>query len=382
MLSVVALLCAHSFSLADAHGFMVRPEIRARKGPFRYEPQSLGAVGPGGGITICGRGEPSPLNHAQGDAITKVGAPGSEFEFEASITAHHLGHMIVRVCPWMDGTFTHQDLKKCIRLKGQGAGPKPETWDLSANTGMKHWKATLPSKVELDTLKTKVEGTYTIQWRYNTANSCQPSDTLADQSNCNEMKCCSEVFTNCADVTFDGIPNKAPEIPKDPPVVAPPVQPPAPTLPGTGTGCKWQRDCAKSAWCNDVTMSGWCSGQTEQDCKAAVQCLWGGGGSSPQPPSKPEPEPEPESEHKVSPTEKAKGMVGIEKFCEANRKWFCGEHTINVGADICDCKPLPKPQPVKLMESASETDSQPTKFSDRIVRQIESHGDVVDVDSE
>jgi len=355
MLLIVSFLCAHSISTVDAHGWMSRPQIRGRYGKFQYEPQSLGAVGPGGDITICGRD--GPHNHAKGDAITKIGAPGSEFEFEASISAHHFGHMIVRVCPWIDGTFTHQDLKKCIRLKGKGAGPKPETWDLSPQTGKKLWNAALPSKAELAALGTKVEGTYTIQWRWNTANSCQASDTLADQSNCNEQKCCSEVFTNCADVTFDGIPNKAPEIPKDPPAVAPPAPPPAPTPPASGTGCLWERNCAKSAWCEDKNMQLWCSQQNQQDCVGAVQCRWGGGGSEP------EPEPEPELGHEVVPTEKAKGMVGVKDFCGANRKWFCGPDTVAVGADICDCKPTgtkpagtkPEPEP----ESKPEPEPKP-----------------------
>lgn len=349
----------------SGHGFMTTPQCRGTKhGKFRYEPQSLGAVGPGGEITICGRG--GAINFHEKDPVTKMPAPGSKFTFKAKITAHHYGHMIVRVCKFIDSGWSREDLKdNCIRLSSPS-----RTWDLSANTGLKSREYTLPSKSELLALgQSKHKGVYTIQWRWNTGNSCNPSEDPDNlNTNCNEYKCCSEVFTTCADVTFDGL-DSAPPVPaKDPP--APP--PPRPIGGGGGGGggkgtkCARDPDCAANAWCNDATMIEWCRQyHSPGDCDSHVQCAWGGGGGG----SDPEPEPEPEKGGKPPPPPKGVGsgkyileptpravseeLNGVQAFCDANKKYFC--NVPKIGNDICDCSPdetdddgpviQPKPEP-------------------------------------
>merc|ERR1711920_400625 len=74
--------------------------------------------------------------------------------------------------------------------------------------------------------------------------------------------CCSEVFTNCAEVQ----------------------------LVGEGA-CLRNTDCATNPWCADASYDSWCAAQT--NCPSP-QCTRGTGGSDS--PASPEPEPEPEPE--------------------------------------------------------------------------------------
>jgi len=285
LLLLLASLCLQS---VDGHGYLVNPAMRGRFGEFRYEKQSLGAAGPGKDITICGRGGAINYLQEQGDVITQMPAPGSVFTFEAEITAHHLGHMIVRVCPFINGDFTRGEFAGCLRLAASdGSG---DTWPLSADIGTKLWEATLPSQEALQNLNSS-SGVFTIQWRWNTANSCAPSDQFA--GNCDELRCCSEVFTNCADVVFEGIPNEAPAAPVDPPAPSPPSGGSSGSGGSpTGSGCVHQTDCSVSDWCNSAAEYGaWCQQHPANDCPTP-QCVVGSGsdsGTGPAPPTEPGP---------------------------------------------------------------------------------------------
>jgi len=342
--SSIAIGCLAYVQLVSGHGFMVVPSIRGQTSPqFKYELQSLGAIGPGGKITICGRG--GAINFNMDDKVTKMPAPGSEFTFVAKITAHHYGHMIVRICPFIDSGTTRTDLKKCIRLKDVKGKP---SWPLSANTGKKEWTVKLPTKSQLASLGSNVyKGVYTIQWRWNTGNSCTPSEDVdSEQSNCNEWRCCSEVFTNCADVVFDGIDNVTPKPVENPPEA--PDDSPPPSNGGStggagGVGCVREEDRKKNAWYNVDTMIEWCKKQTKEDCEAAVQCRWSAGGP-PDSNSEPEPSSEAPIPHRVDVTDEARALKFVKQFCDANKDYYCSHKpSPRRGNDICECSPVSEP---------------------------------------
>merc|ERR1719272_378969 len=189
---------------------------------------------------------------------------------------------------------------------------------------VKEWEVTLPSKQELKKLGTnKHKGVYTIQWRWNTGNSCKPSEDVENPgSNCNERKCCSEVFTNCADVVFDGVPFDAPKAVKGPPKPQPiPSPTPGGGGGGAGGGCLREDDIKKNPWAKDDKLIVWCSNfKSAEECRENQQCRWdgsGGAGAGPEP----EPEAEPESAHEMSSTQEAKdeGLKGVKHFCDLNK---------------------------------------------------------------
>jgi len=320
-----------------------------------YEPQSLGAFGPGQKILLCGKGK--ARNHQETDTIVAMPAPGSQFKFEAKITAHHYGHMIVRVCPFITQDTEPADLSNCIRLSGEGG----ETWPLSAGTGMKEWVATMPSKAELDSLnQNDPKGVFTIQWRYNTANSCEASDQLGN-SNCGETNCCSEVFTNCADVVFDGVasePDSVPEAPQhtDP---SPSPSPQQPSGGGGGGGGATGKCVSTGVW-KSQKMDVWCSNRAcGADTEGRCDCSCGAG-SNPQPSPAPEAEPEPAVGHTIAPSAEAmKHLNGLGRFCEVNKAYYCDtENTQDVAAGLCDCTPTANTEPADP-EPEPEADPEP-----------------------
>jgi len=342
----------------SGHGYMVTPTIRnIQNPPFKYEPQSLGAFGPGQEILVCGKGAHS---HQESDKFGALPAPGSQFKFQAKITAHHMGHMIVRVCPFITAATTAADLSNCIRLSGEGG----ETWPLSAETGMKEWVATLPSKAELDSLnQNNPKGVFTIQWRYNTANSCAASDQLGN-SNCGETNCCSEVFTNCADVVFDGVASEPDSVPEAPQPTDPQPSPPPPPS-GGGGGATGQ--CVSMGVWKSENMDAWCAsnGQCGGDSHGGRCDCSCGAGSNPQPSPAPEAEPEPEVGHTIAPSAAAmKHFKGLEQFCALNKEYYCDtQNTQDMAAGLCDCTPTastepadPEPEP----EAEPEADSAAT----------------------
>lgn len=362
---LASVLFASSIFAAEGHGFMTLPEIRGKTGPFQYELQSLGAIGPGGDLTICGKNagggnHAGMLTRVDADPVGEMGAPGSEFTFKAKITAHHMGHMIVRVCPYIaDSSFTYADLANCIRLADpQGSA----TWPLTAETGDKEWTAVLPTKAQLEGLNSP-NGVFTVQWRWNTANSCtqagEPNDQLTGA--CSESQCCSEVFTNCADVAFDGIASTIPTSPLPAPT------PPAPPATGGGGGAASGPHCVPQPlfasslvnWCKTNMACGEASND-QCDCS----CTGGGdaGGATP------EPESEPETAHVVTANADAAAVLsGLTSFCQANKEYLCSTTTTDdYLANLCECTPATaaEPAPDPAPDPAPEPEAQPEPAAD------------------
>merc|ERR1719162_41263 len=155
--------------------------------------------------------------------------------------------MTVRVCPYLNVLFdTNNVLDNCIALEDSDGD---KFWWLDPGVGTKTWTATLPTLTELQALGSD-SGMFSVQWRWNTGNSGCPHpdaykcrfpnnepanwliNTITDELNkisacsssdgdwkdfalypstgCTEGMCNTEVFTNCADVTFDGIESTIP----------------------------------------------------------------------------------------------------------------------------------------------------------------------------
>lgn len=392
-------------SMVDGHGYITTPAPRGIRGKYRYEPQSMGATGAPSPIPVCGRDNADVQTRMDGDPVTEL-TLGSDYTFEAKISAHHMGHMTVRICPFINNDFGVDDLKDCYVVEGtEYHGTDHQMlapfWFLTPNVGKKTWTGRLPTKEQLPPSPT---GVYTLQWRWNTANSCAvhkkayscamnhfnlfgsesckgecvPNNVKCPTNGnnfkiydgrCQEASCCSEVFTNCADVTFAGIEVKL-DFDDDDAVTggsgaAPTPAAPSPT-PGSGgsdgSGCQMETDCAKNGWCNDQTYVDWCPLHSDADCPTP-QCKVGGGsggGSSPEP----EPEPKPEVPHTISVgagiDATGLNLRSVKAFCLANKDILCGENTLSVTASsvpLCECvpdssaapapvpKPLPAPEP-------------------------------------
>jgi len=349
---------------AQGHGNMVVPAIRSAVNPpwpgtpdkYAYEPYTLGATGGGNLIPVCGRADSSPgtpSTRKSNDPLQQNLIPGGTFEFKAQITAHHYGHMTLQLCPFITNSFTPADFaKKCTVLKWDG-GNYDKFWFLEENLndkngGVRSKVFNLPSQAELQRIASygppagqNGHNTFTIQWRYTTANSCNSHKDLNAckyplQQNviqawdntsppkfgtcpagpvplyssplgctggaCCEDQCCSEVFTNCADVAFTGFAHYLAEgAPAPVPAQVIPAPAPQPASGGTGptpapagSGCVRNNNCAVNAWCNDASMVGWCANfKIAGECNSQVQGIWGSGGSSP--------EPEPETESGAAP---------------------------------------------------------------------------------
>lgn len=318
----VSALAALFISGVEGHGYISNPRARSIGGkhwppgslhPYNTEPQSAGAVGAPAPIPVCGRDDSGAIERRADDPVGVI-TPGESFDFTADITAHHMGHMTVRICPYIDQTFTVSQLSECVTVEGaDGQGP---FWWLSPNSGIKTWTGTIPTLANLPT--TSVDGAYTVQWRWNTANSCCPHkgayqakglnnewchgecrvgwssaysatdlyDGTSGEGSCSETNCCSEVFTNCADVKLAGSSPTWPAVqaaPTAPPTAAPVPEPepeagstpgttaaptpgttvapipepepePAPT--GDEPPCVHNTDCGTSAWCAQTDVYG------------------------------------------------------------------------------------------------------------------------------
>merc|ERR1712048_1428253 len=111
--------------------------------------------------------------------------------------------------------------------------------------------------------------------------------------------CCSEVFTNCAEVQLVG---EGESSPSPSPTTSAPATDASTTIaprtpattsttttaaPGSGEGaCVRNTDCAANPWCADASYDSWCAAQTT--CPSP-QCTRGTGGQDV--PASPEPEP-------------------------------------------------------------------------------------------
>merc|ERR1712157_66952 len=104
---------------------------------------------------------------------------------------------------------------------------------------------------------------------------CNHNSNAADncEATMGDRQCCSEVFTNCAEVQlvgeFDSTASTT-AAPAAPTTGAPIVSTPAPTTSGGGQGaCVRNTDCAANPWCADTKYDSWCPSQT--DCPSP-QC--------------------------------------------------------------------------------------------------------------
>merc|ERR1712019_262948 len=209
------------------------------------------AFGGGSHITNCGKdGLSSPSSQ---DVVTDL-QRGSIMKFDITIDAHHAGHLEMRLCPFIiDGD--DQDLSSCTLLQratAEEAGVSdctandkrdicapidpnnPAWWYLApkGSQGQLHsmWFH-IPSNVNCP------DDRCTVQFAWKTANSCNPhpaaycnyyhnvvgpQNTWCDNYYCGafcnhnsnaadnceatwgDRRCCSEVFTNCAEVQLVG----------------------------------------------------------------------------------------------------------------------------------------------------------------------------------
>lgn len=400
------LIGAALVSMVDGHGYISNPVSRGVQiPPYRYEKQSMGATGGGATIPVCGRenAHVQTRRTVEGseDPVTELPL-GSDYTFEAYISAHHMGHMTVRICPFINNDFTADDLQDCYVVKGSDdLGTDHEMlapfWWLTPGTGVKTWTGRLPT---LDQLPDSPTGVYTLQWRWNTANSCSihkkayscamnhfnlfGSETCHGEcvpnnvncptngnnfnlydGRCQETICCSEVFTNCADVTFEGVASDISATTAGGSGAVPTPAPPTPE-PGSGgsggSGCVHNTNCDESNWCNDAAgYATWCTQHSDAECPSP-QCKVGGGSSGAQP----EPEPEPENPaHTISVGAGIDGTglsrSSVRAFCRANKEVLCAETTLSVVANslpLCSCTPAvsadPEPEPEPAPAPAPE----------------------------
>merc|ERR1712187_869826 len=110
---------------------------------------------------------------------------------------------------------------------------------------------------------------------------CNHNSNAADncEATMGDRQCCSEVFTNCAEVQlvgeFDPTASTtaapvAPTTGAPTPTPAPIVSTPAPTTSGGGQGaCVRNTDCGANPWCADTKYDSWCPSQS--DCPSP-QC--------------------------------------------------------------------------------------------------------------
>jgi len=402
----------------EAHGSMTNPVIRGLTKPvwpdtfvdkYAYEPQTLGATGGGAQIPICGRLDANVSNRRPFDPVTSI-VPGQPFTFTAHVKAHHMGHMTVRLCPLIDASWVSADLAQCVALNATGdTSNQAQFWWLGAigtpQGTFPTWTADIPALSD-DNFPVSVSGGYTIQWRYNTANSCCPqrqaypcrpdmaechSECLAHQANscvdgdiqtygndgtCDDEVCCSEVFTNCADVVFEGVAYD--EAVMNVAAVSAGDATGATGAPSSGgshsggsTGggqTSSSSQCVgKGPWAGTPDIDAWCA--TNKVCGTDDEgencdCRCSGDTAS---------EPEPIITHSVnvvSETFVGWDMAGLQQFCNANKAKYCAEDTlVSPLSQICSCTPAPAPPPTPPAadsepESASESATAPVADSE------------------
>jgi len=371
----------------EAHGSMTNPVIRGIQKPvwpdtfvdkYAYEAQTLGATGGGAHIPICGRVDAGIATRRAMDPVTSI-VPGQPFKFTAHITAHHMGHMTVRLCPLIDSSWVSADLAQCHTLKAEGeTSNEAQFWWLgekNTNAGsFPEWTADIPAAADLPT---SASGGYTIQWRYNTANSCNPHkqlypcrpdatdchgeclvgqaeacvdgdiDFYGNDNTCDDDYCCSEVFTNCADVVFEGVTFDTKLM--NAKVVATGdasggIPPPSGSATGGSTGgggtSSSSKCVATGPWAGSANDDVWCA--TNKQCGGdggeSCDCSCSGDSAS-------EPEPEPEPGHVMTvASEYFEGWstAGLQQFCNANMAKYCAEETLVLPfSQLCSCTPAP-----------------------------------------
>merc|ERR1711972_124407 len=290
----LALLAHH----VEGHGYLTFPKSR-RLDQKKSKYTGITAFGGGQHITNCGKdGLSTPSSQ---DAVTDL-KRGSIMKFDITIDAHHAGHLEMRLCPFIING-DDQDLSSCTllqRASAEEAGvndcsanddrdicasidPRNPGWWYLAPKGPRGnlhsmWFH-IPSNVNCPNDRC------TVQFTWKTANSCNPhpaaycnyyhnvvgpQNTWCDNyfcgSFCNhhsnaadnceatmgDRLCCSEVFTNCAEIqlVWEGYSSESPTTaapttvapttaaPTASTTVAPTAAPstPAPTTSGGGQG--------------------------------------------------------------------------------------------------------------------------------------------------
>jgi hypothetical protein len=351
-LNVLSLASLASLAYhVEGHGYLSLPTSR-RLDEKRSSYTGITAFGGGQHITNCGKdGLSTPSSQ---DVVTDL-QRGSIMKFDIAIDAHHAGHLEMRLCPFIiDGD--DQDLSSCTLLQRATADEagvndctaaddrdicasidpsNPAWWYLAPKgpRGNTHsmWFH-IPSNVNCPNDRC------TVQFTWKTANSCNPhpeaycnyyhnvvgpQNTWCDNwycgsfcdhnskaaDNCEatmgDRLCCSEVFTNCAEIKLVGeggsspshsSTTAAPGSSTAAPSTTASTAAPTTAAPSGGQGsCLRNTDCAANNWCADASYDAWCAAQTT--CPSP-QCTRGTGGqdvpASPEPESEPEPEPEPE----------------------------------------------------------------------------------------
>jgi len=371
----------------EAHGSMTNPVIRGIQKPkggvgvtdkYAYEAQTLGATGGGAHIPICGRLDAGIATRRAIDPVTEI-VPGQPFTFTAQITAHHMGHMTVRLCPLIDASWVSADLAQCVTLKAEGeTSNQAQFWWLGVKGTpagkFPEFTADIPAA---DALPDSASGGYTIQWRYNTANSCNPQkqlypcrpdatdchgeclekvadacvdgdiDFYGSDGTCDDDYCCSEVFTNCADVVFKDVHYDTDlmnaEVVSAGDATGGPPPPSGSATSGStgGTGTSSSSRCvAKGAWAGSAPNDDWCATnkQCGEDGGVTCDCSCSGDSAS-------EPEPEPEPGHVMTvASEYFEGWstAGLQQFCNANMAKYCAEETLVLPfSQLCSCTPAP-----------------------------------------
>lgn len=416
MVGMSSMMLVSFFTGVVGHGYLSKPLPRGIKKAkwdtakqdmtknekYADEPQSMGATGAPSPIPICGRLNAEVASRSSGDPLEKL-TPGAEFEFEALITAHHMGHMTVRLCPLIDSSWTVSDLADCTVLTELGNNANTNRfWWLDDTTGLKKWKVRLPTidKLPMRSSGASGNGVFTIQWRWNTANSCCPQKEAYDchpmkawctgecqeeqdkceagtilglystkqdyvHGNCDDHECCSEVFTNCADVAFEGLAYTLPADDTATAVSTPAaadVQSKAPSSGGANSGgANSASKCvAKGGWASSKANNDWCAvnkkcgGDGGDTCDCSCSAAAAGASSV---------------EHKIWPK---KSLVedwnamgydtgAISLFCKNNKDQICDDTKTSAKVpELCDCEPVPAPVPEPEPENSKpEPQSEP-----------------------
>merc|ERR1712054_170165 len=325
----------------EGHGYLSLPKSR-RLDEKKSKYTGITAFGGGQHITNCGKdGLSTPSSQ---DVVTDL-QRGSVMKFDIVIDAHHAGHLEMRLCPFIiDGD--DQDLSSCTllqRASAEEAGvndctanddrdicasidPMNPAWWYLAPKGA---RGNIPSMWFHIPSNVNCPGDRcTVQFTWKTANSCNPhpaaycnyyhhvsgpqntwcnnwycggfcnsgSNSADDcEATMGNRLCCSEVFTNCAEVKLTGTdgPGPVPTPPAPSPPAPTPPSPPTPTsAPGgscSGKPCDDASHC-RSKWGYCGSGSSYCNSDSSW---TSAGCS--GSSPTPSPESEPEPEPEPEN---------------------------------------------------------------------------------------
>jgi len=248
--SLACLMMASFVTSTEGHAFLNIPMAR-RLTQLRSSYTSITAFGAGQPITNCGKRDLS--KSSVDDTITELKA-GAISKFQIGVDVHHAGHLEMYLCPFVINE-DFQDISKCslmMRATAEEAGIKDcdddDTRDICAdvdpqNPGWWYLGPKNPTNkfhdmwFHVPTMECPGGGC-TVQFTWKTANSCNPHpksycpyynrmqgpqrhwcQNYYCSGICNQgegpddcdatmaqnevdRKCCSEVFTNCAQVSL------------------------------------------------------------------------------------------------------------------------------------------------------------------------------------